>query len=363
MNIDALIEAGLYDPDGPGASDRLALLEHLDSQGVGMDELVEADARGRLVFAVSDRALFPSGDLLTVKEVADGAGVTLERVVRLRMAAGLPADPMSVVTAGFAGTIGAFEDAAAVFGEEATLAFTRVVGAAVRRITEAATTLFSAEVAPELTTELQYAQATEMARGLAATLPPVMEALLWEHWYDLGREPAGAGLARSHAGEERHLAVGFVDLAGSTAWSEELSLRDHAVALARFDAAAWNAAVTHGARVVKMIGDEAMFVAADPAGLVRAALELCRIVHDDPDLPESRGAISYGSVLSRDGDYFGSIVNLASRCVRLARPGSVVVTDNARHELEASDWARGFEPQPPQVVAGLSDPVTVFRVA
>jgi class 3 adenylate cyclase len=35
-------------------------------------------------------------------------------------------------------------------------------------------------------------------------------------------------------------------------------------------------------------------------------------------------------VLSRDGDYFGPVVNLAARVVKLAEPSTVVVTNDVR---------------------------------
>ena len=362
LDIEALIRAGLYDPDSPGAADRLELLEHLSGRGISVERMADADRIGRLVFAASDQTLLPSGRRRTLEQVAAETGMTVERVARIRMAAGLSADPEAVVvSAGFSQTLRAFDDGAAFFGENATLAFTRVIGSAVRRVAEAATSLFSAEVAPELTSELQFAEATELGQALAATIAPVMESLLWEHWFEIASEPAQAHNV-VHAGEERQLAVGFVDLTGSTAWAESLSLRYHDVALARFDTAAWDSAAEHRVRVVKMIGDEAMFVSVDTAALVRTATDVCDAVRDDPDLPGARGAVGFGPVLSRQGDYFGPVVNLTARCVRLAEPGSVVVTDAARATLADAVWEQALESMAPRHVPGLSDPVTVHRV-
>ena len=360
MDVEALIRAGLYRPDAPDASDRLALLEYLTERGISLEQMVEADRGGRLAFVVSE-LVFPEGEHRTVEQVAKDAGLPAERVARVRMAAGLPADMEAVVVSSdFAEILQVFDAAADFFGESATLAFTRVVGAAVRRVVEAATSLFSAEVAPELVTELQFAQATELGQGLASTIAPVMASLLQEHWYDIAREPAQT-LNLPRAGQERQLAVGFVDLTGSTAWAEALSLRDHAVALARFDAAAWDAAASHRVRVVKMIGDEAMFVASDADALVRTALEVCDAVGRDGELPGARGAVGFGSVLSRQGDYFGPVVNLTSRCVKLAETGSVVVTDAAGAALTASGWEGTLEALPPRLVPGLPNPIVVHR--
>ena len=79
-------------------------------------------------------------------------------------------------------------------------------------------------------------------------------------------------------------------------------------------------ATSAGARVVKLLGDEAMFVAGSPA---EAATIACALV-TAPDLPELRVDRATGAVLTRGGDVFGSIVNLAARLVELAVPGQVL---------------------------------------
>ena len=42
-------------------------------------------------------------------------------------------------------------------------------------------------------------------------------------------------------------------------------------------------------------------------------------------LPPVRAGLAYGSVLSRFGDVYGPVVNIASRLTGLARPGTVLV--------------------------------------
>ena len=68
------------------------------------------------------------------------------------------------------------------------------------------------------------------------------------------------------------------------------------MALAGFESAAWDIASAHGGRVVKLIGDEAMFLAPTGAAGARIALELCRAVAADDALPEAGGAVGYGTV-------------------------------------------------------------------
>ena len=129
------------------------------------------------------------------------------------------------------------------------------------------------------------------------------------------------------------MALGFVDLVGSTAWAEGLSLRDQSLGLSAFESTAWSSAVLAGGRVVKMIGDEVFFVAPSVDAACRIALEVCAAVAADPQLPPARGAVGYGLVTPREGDYFGPLVNLVSRLVKVAEPGVVVVTADAAAAL------------------------------
>jgi len=53
----------------------------------------------------------------------------------------------------------------------------------------------------------------------------------------------------------------------------------------------------------------------------------------DPDLSDVRVGMASGRVLERDGDVFGSVVNLASRIVNVAYPGAVVVSNEVHDAL------------------------------
>ncbi|HYA68323.1 MAG TPA: adenylate/guanylate cyclase domain-containing protein, partial [Acidimicrobiales bacterium] len=162
-------------------------------------------------------------------------------------------------------------------------------------------------------------------------------------------EPRGGETAQ---GPSETLALGFVDLVGSTAWAEGLSLRDHSLALSRFESAAWSSAVLAGGRVVKTIGDEVFFAAPTVDVACRIGVEVCGAAATDPLLPPARGAVGYGPVAAREGDYFGPLVNLVSRLAKTAEPGSLVTTEEAAAGLPVERWdlreldsrrLRGFE--------------------
>jgi adenylate cyclase len=162
-------------------------------------------------------------------------------------------------------------------------------------------------------------------------------------------------------GPSERIALGFVDLVGSTSWAEGLSLRDQSLALSGFESITWSSAVLAGGRVVKMIGDEVFFAAPSVETACRIALEVCRAVARDPLLPPARGAVGYGLVTPREGDYFGPLVNLVSRLVKVADPGAVVITADAAAALpDDGEWSR-IETAP-QSLRGVEHPVRTFAV-
>jgi adenylate cyclase len=261
-----------------------------------------------------------------------------------------------------------FEAGAALFGEAPTLSFTRVMGAAVARVADAAVSLFLAEGMPTLGDEAgELARARAGEDGTATFIdvtPRVMSNLLREHMTLAIRRSV---TERTLEVDERAVTVGlgFVDLVGSTPWASGLTLKAHALALAGFETAAWDIASAHGGRVVKLIGDEAMFMAPTGADAARIALELCDAVAEDPALPDARGAAGYGTVGSRDGDYFGPLVNLVARAVKVADPGSVVVTETVAAALgDSGPSGRQVEivELSAQTLRGIDEPVRLFAL-
>jgi adenylate cyclase len=65
-----------------------------------------------------------------------------------------------------------------------------------------------------------------------------------------------------------------------------------------------------------------------------------------------RIGMATGPVLSRDGDYFGPPVNLASRIVNIAYAGSAVVSDEI-HEALGGDDRFGWKALRPRRLKGI----------
>ncbi len=358
--------SGLYAPDSPDADDRLELLAFLRSRGISVDEMKSADREGRLL-ALAAEAVGPPQEMLTLEEVAGRCHTTVDRVLRIRLAAGITVDPDDDhMPASIVDDIAAFEAGAALFGEAATLSFTRVMGSAMARMAEAAVGLFMSELRPPGETvqrPVVIARAAADAMGALMGVPAVMEHLLWDHV-----QLATRRAATERAGETDSRAVsvglGFVDLVGSTQWAQGLPFKDQALALSGFESAAWDIALRHDGRVVKLIGDAAMFIAPSGAAATRIAVETCAAVGADEALPQARGAVGYGSVASRDGDYFGPLVNLVARAVKVGEPGSVVVTEAVRDEIAGTpDWPdRDFLELPEHQFRGIEERVRLFAV-
>ena len=129
------------------------------------------------------------------------------------------------------------------------------------------------------------------------------------------------------------LAVGFADLVGFTAMSQQISERELAAVVGRFEALAFDAVTRHGGRVAKMIGDEVMFVVDGVGPALETALGLAEAYADDDLLSDVRVGLAYGDVLALEGDYYGPVVNLASRIVNIALPGAVVVSETVHSAL------------------------------
>jgi len=114
------------------------------------------------------------------------------------------------------------------------------------------------------------------------------------------------------------------------------------------------ATLPEDARVIKTIGDEVMVVGADPGALADWAVGFQELQTERP-LP--RIGLHAGSVLYRDGDYYGRAVNLASRVGARAAGGEVLVT---REVVEAAGSHLAFEPIGNVKLKGFKEATDLF---
>jgi len=181
--------------------------------------------------------------------------------------------------------------------------------------------------------------------------------VLLRHRLESARRPIGADVAAGVEVQRR--SVGFADLVGSTAMTQQLEMRDLGVALSAFEATAAEIIISSGGRLVKLIGDEVMFTVPEAMAAAEIALELVEAFSTHDLLPPVRVGVATGDVVTRDGDYAGAVVNLAARAAKVAPQSSVLVDVATREALTAAYPTRSAGSY---ALKGFAEPVPLYRV-
>ena len=189
----------------------------------------------------------------------------------------------------------------------------------------------------------------------AETILPLLERL---HSYVWRRHVAalmGRALAASpDEMESPALVVGFADVVGYTRLTRDITETELAGLIERFESMAAEVVAAAGGRVVKMLGDEVLFVADDAAAAAAIGFGLLAGVAADDELPDLRIGMARGNVLSRFGDVYGPVVNIASRLTSAAKPGTVLVDRELATALEEEPGVR-LRRRRPMAVRGYSN--------
>lgn len=360
VDWDALAEAGLYDPEADGATDRRALLEFLDGEGCTLDEMVAANERGRLFGLAGDRKVRPGRDEFTLREAADQTGLDLGLVTRLWRAYGLPlvGPDTKVASRADVETLPLFATLAGLVGTDEALDLARVAGASVARFADATSAALRVAFSDlgleasgsEVTTARVFSQVAELAPAVGRALD-----VLFRHHIEAARRQFEQSESNDVAllGQVRS-AVAFADVSGFTALAQVSTSADLAAMLTRFERTATSLVHEVEGRVVKFIGDAVMYVTPRAA----AAVDVARRLVDTSDHPV-RAGVAYGLLLAQDGDYFGPPVNLAARLVSIAEPGQVLLAPDVAERL---DGTYDTERLAPRALRGIPDPVTPYAL-
>jgi class 3 adenylate cyclase len=353
--------AGLYDPGAPDAADRLALLEHLDEAGVTIAQMVAALEGGSLHAALTDMLIRP-GRTMTAEDISQATGLNVDLLHRITLAAGVPVRDDGYRESDL-DIFRLFGTGSGMFGEELVLQFTRAVGSSMARIADAALSMFLVEVEGPLVQDgrgaVPLAEASEEAVALLDVVPSLMAGLFRLHVQAAVGRQRVANRSTENPSLFR-LAVGFVDLVGFTPYTEAAEPDELAELVALFEGRANDVVAQHGGRVVKHIGDEVMFVDANPAVACDVALHLIETFGADTGVAPHAG-IGFGSVVARGGDYYGSVVNVASRIADLAVPGEVLVTEPVE-TIAAEEESLAFAPAGRRMLKGFAEPIPLWSV-
>jgi adenylate cyclase len=366
MNDAELEAADLYDPavDQPS---RRALVRRCLEIGMTVEEIREAgddllDAAVRRTHAVGDQDL-------SAADVAERADVPVSYVDRFARASGLAAPGPHGYT--FAehdvAVMQNLRPAFDLFGEDAVLQIVRVSASAVARIGDATMSAFlTGAAAPALRDDesgVQLLEANLVGAELLTKFGDLLTHMLTRYLGQAYRPSSDVSLSSALEGvDTRHLAIGFADLVGSTTLASNRSLADLNTALDVFERTATDTITAGGGRVVKFIGDEVMFRADTADAACALAVDLVDSMRGDPLLPPLRVGLAFGEVLTREGDFYGPIVNLAARVAKLAPLHGVVATANTTDALGMRD---NFTIHPLGAIemSGLSEPVELASLS
>jgi adenylate cyclase len=349
--------------DAATAGRRAAALAHvrglLVEAGATEDEVDRAVAEGVLDLLAVDRLLVPATRRYTALELEDATGQPLELLRRLWRALGfldVPDDDPAFTDLDieaarlFSGMVrlGATE-------VDTALQLARVIGSSMARIAEA-------EVVPGVMglsedEDDDVLAADDFASIAGVTLPAMawlLEFVWRRHVQAATRRMMLLRAAGHRSTSNPELAVGFADMVGFTLLSQHLGPGDLAEVVRRFEDVSHDIITGLGGRVVKMIGDEAMFVVESVEAAARIGLDLADAYADDELLSDVRVGLAVGEVLIHDGDYYGPTVNLAHRIVNIANPGTVLMSDEFHARLLA-EGGDDFTAQPlrPRLLKGL----------
>jgi adenylate cyclase len=317
------------------------------------DEQEQARIQGGLALVALDRVLFPRQGTHTADELVAQTGADLEIATRLWRAMGftaVPDDAPIFVDDDLDALRSAMKALSDGVPLDEIIYQTRVISAAMARAAEVTSDNFVARVE-----ELHHLGLSEdeIVKAIGDAEQQDIDHLIGYFYRRQLREAIWRKMAQpEHQADRTVMTVAFIDLVAFTAITENIPQDQLGELIDRFELTVHDRVTAGAGRIVKMIGDEVMFVSDDAASATDIALDLIAAFSNDDSVPEARAGLAAGSVLAHGGDYFGPVVNLASRIVGVARPSTVVVSE-AVHEQLAARTDLTWRCLPPKWLKGI----------
>jgi adenylate cyclase len=350
------------------AAAQARVVARMRERGHSLDELRKAGREGRLAFGFAED-LFPRPEeQTTVEDVALDTGLEPELIERILVILGTPLgrerllNPHDVAALRHCSRV-----LAAGFPLVAFLQLVRVYAQSLRRIADAEVRLFHLYVhepmirdgVPELEMAEEIGELAGDILPLAAPLTEYLHTRYLRFFLEqdvIGHMESELDAAAPHLGQVP-VTLCFIDLTGFTRYTEEEGDLEAVDVVENFVEAV-EATLPPEATIVKTIGDEVMVVSPEPASLCEWAVDLLARF---PERPQPRVGIHYAEAVYRDGDYFGTHVNLAHRVVDRAQAGEVLVTDRVVEAIDGRDGL-AFEPIGEAKLKGFPVPTPLFLV-
>ena len=338
-------ERGL-DPAALGDDAVAAVRDMLLGLGCTPDELAEAEREGTLPLLAVERLMVPEVALYDLAAVTERTGLDADQVVHLWRTLGYPVPRPGEPAFSDADVEILAEIGDLLAGDVASaglvLQMSRVIGSSMARIASSQVDAISARVgspwgaARAGGTELTDERIVVSAAALLPIVPRVLAATWKRHLQAAIRRR----LTIVETGQGQLGVVGFADLVGFTALSQQVGDDELAAIVDQFEQLAFDVVTAQGGRVVKMIGDEVMFTVDTAAAAAEIGLALAEGTRGADELSDLRVGLAAGPLLEREGDLYGPVVNLASRITSIAFPGTIVVGPSVHEQLAGHDEYR-----------------------
>ena len=350
------------------AAAQARVVARMRERGHSLEDLRKAGREGRLSFGLAED-LFPrSEEQVTVEDVSRETGLEPELIERILVILGTPLERERVLDPG---DVEALRHCARVlaagFPLVAFLQLVRVYVQSLRRIADAEVRLTHLYVhEPMIRDGVPELEMAEELGDLAADVLPLAAPLteyLHTRYLRFFLEQDVVGHMESELGSEAAdlgqvpVALCFIDLTGFTRYTEEEGDLEALDVVEKFVETV-EATLPPEATIVKTIGDEVMVVSPDPASLTAWAVQ---ILDRFPQRPRPRVGIHYAEAVYRDGDYFGTHVNLAHRVVSRAHAGELLATDRVVASIDGRAGLR-FEPIGEVTLKGFPEPTELFAI-
>jgi adenylate cyclase len=352
---------------GPASDELVSTLIRLGASRASAEAAV---ASGDPEGAVFEPVLLPGRRERTVTpiEVAARGGLSVEETGELMQAFGLPrpADDETTFTEVEAGVLIELERLSEVWPRTLRVQLARVYGRMLARIARAELQAFRVHAAPRAQARSADAAAQLQARQVAfAELLSLTDPLLTgvhRRWleHELGQLAISDAETRGGAGElpgAVEVAFMFCDVKDFTAYAETHGDEAAIATIEQFFDAVERERGERG-RVVKSLGDGAMLVFDDPREAVAAGARLIAALSSAPH-PGVHVSVHHGVAIARDGDYFGSAVNLAARLLAFGGRGELIATEPVVTPCDEFGW----ESLGAVAIRGVSGPVPIYRLS
>jgi adenylate cyclase len=349
------------------AAAQARVVARMRERGHSLEDLKRAGREGRLAFGFTEDLLPKAEEQVTVAQVARETGLEPELIERILVILGTPLererllDPNDVQAMRHCARV-----LAAGFPLVAFLQLVRVYAQSLRRIADAEVRLFHLYVHEPLirdgVPELEMAgEMGELAGDILPLASPLID-YLHSRYLRFFLEQDVIGHMESELDVASDLGqvpvtLCFIDLTGFTRYTEEEGDLEALDVVENFVETV-EATLPPEATIVKTIGDEVMVVSPDAASLTEWAVDLLARL---PERPRPRVGIHCANAVYRDGDYFGTHVNLAHRVVSRAQAGEVLVTDRVTDAIRDREGI-AFEPIGEVNLKGFPAPTPLFIV-